>query len=127
VSNAYNTGTLNLKNNLANGNTTNDYYFEGGHTRNTATNLSEDTSSPNNTWDSKAVTFENEGSDNFHLASGDTAAKDQGTDLSADAALAFSDDVDGATRSGTWDIGADEYTAAAATSSGRLLLLGVGN
>jgi hypothetical protein len=45
----------------------------------------------------------------FHLTSGDTGARDQGVDLSADPDLAFSDDIDGDVRGGTWDIGADEY------------------
>lgn len=49
----------------------------------------------------------NEGSYDFHLDSSDTAAKDQGYDLSA----IFTTDIDGDTRSGTWDIGADEYVA----------------
>jgi hypothetical protein len=44
----------------------------------------------------------------LHLASGDTAWKDQGVDLSADADFAFSSDGDGVARAGTWDIGADE-------------------
>lgn len=60
---------------------------------------------------SQTFTFVDAANDDFHLASGDTAAKDFGTDLSADANLAFSDDVDGVTRSGTWDIGADETAA----------------
>lgn len=48
------------------------------------------------------------GSEDFHIGS-NSALKDVGTDLSA----AFTDDIDGATRSGTWDIGADEFVAAA--------------
>lgn len=50
------------------------------------------------------------GSEDLHIVSG-SALKDVGTDLSADT-YPFSDDIDGTTRSGTWDIGADEYTAA---------------
>jgi len=57
-------------------------------------------------------TFVDESGDDFHLASGDTTWQDQGTDLSGDGNLAFSDDIDGETRSGSWDIGADEYAAA---------------
>src|SRR3990172_5304724 len=57
----------------------------------------------------QTFTFVNEAGDDFHLASGDAGAKDYGVDLSADPDLAFSDDIDGQTRSGTWDIGADEY------------------
>lgn len=59
----------------------------------------------------QSFTYENEGADDFHLASGDAGAKDFGVDLSGDGNLAFSDDIDGDTRSGTWDIGADEFVA----------------
>jgi hypothetical protein len=104
---AYSTGVLNLRNNLCNGNTT-DYYSEGGYTRNSSFNISEDTSSPDASYRSKAVTFVNEASDDFHLSVSDTNAKDQGTDLSG----TFTTDIDGATRSAPWDIGADEYTSA---------------
>ncbi|RLG26206.1 hypothetical protein DRN85_03710 [Methanosarcinales archaeon] len=58
------------------------------------------------------VSFVDEANDDFHLSSTDTCAKDSGVDLSSDPNLAFSDDIDGETRSGTWDIGADEYVAA---------------
>lgn len=44
----------------------------------------------------------------FHLSEDDTAALDAGTDLSSD----FSTDIDGNTRTGTWDIGADEFGSA---------------
>ena len=47
----------------------------------------------------------------FHLDSTDMTWKDQGTDLSADSGIINSLDVDGETRSGTWDIGADEYVS----------------
>jgi hypothetical protein len=51
------------------------------------------------------------GGADFHLASSDTNAKDQGTKLSSDSDLAFSDDIDGHSRGfgSLWDIGADEY------------------
>jgi len=51
------------------------------------------------------------GSEDLHLSPSDTSAKDAGTDLIADANLAFTTDIDGDTRSGSWDIGADEYVA----------------
>ena len=47
----------------------------------------------------------------YHIASGSQLV-DVGTDLSADATFAFTLDFDRAARSGTWDIGADEYVAA---------------
>jgi hypothetical protein len=58
------------------------------------------------------VAFVDEDGDDFHLNASDTVAKNKGTDLSGDSYLPFSDDIDGQTRSGTWDIGADEYVAA---------------
>lgn len=46
--------------------------------------------------------------DGYHLASNDAGARDHGTDLSGQG---YTDDIDGETRTGTWDIGADEYIA----------------
>jgi hypothetical protein len=48
------------------------------------------------------------GSEDFHLKSTATDFIGAGTDLSG----TFTTDIDGVTRSGTWDIGADEYVAA---------------
>lgn len=45
----------------------------------------------------------------FHLASNDTTWHGQGTDLSADAGIINSEDIDGESRGSTWDIGADQY------------------
>lgn len=54
------------------------------------------------------------GAADFHLDSTFTDAIDYGT---ADPGSGlFSDDIDGVTRSGTWDIGADEYVAAGGLS-----------
>lgn len=55
-------------------------------------------------------TFVDEPNNNFHLAGADTAAKDAGRGLAGDKYLPFTDDLDGETRGGAWDIGADEYT-----------------
>lgn len=49
--------------------------------------------------------------DDFHIANTSSNLYDAGTDLSSDPEYAFSDDIDGDTRSGTWDIGADEFVA----------------
>lgn len=57
----------------------------------------------------QTFSFVNAGSGDFHLTSSDAGARDFGTDLSG----TFPDDIDGETRSGTWDIGADEYLAPA--------------
>lgn len=61
---------------------------------------------------SVSPTFVDAAGGDYHLASTDTAWRDQGADLSADARYPFATDGDGETRSGTWDIGADEYVAA---------------
>lgn len=53
-------------------------------------------------------TFTFVGAADFHLQSSDSGAIDLGVDLSG----TFTTDIDGQTRSGTWDIGADEYVAA---------------
>ena len=56
-----------------------------------------------------SATFENQAGDDYRLAVGDSVAKDQGTDLGS--TLGESVDFIGNARSGTWDIGAHEYTA----------------
>lgn len=103
----YNTGasaTVNLYNNLADNNLT-DFNVSGGSgTYNHDNNASSDTSSPDDAHDSSTFTFANAGSDDFHLSESDSDAIDLGTDLSG----SFTDDFDGDTRSGTWDIGFDE-------------------
>ncbi len=57
----------------------------------------------------QTFTFVNAGADDFHLAAGDAGAKDFGT---SSVGGLFTDDVDGGTRSGSWDIGADEQGVA---------------
>lgn len=51
----------------------------------------------------QTVAFVNEAGKDFHLASGDTSAKDAGTNLSA----FFTTDIDGQTITGLWPMGAD--------------------
>lgn len=53
------------------------------------------------------------GSEDLHLVTG-SALIDAGTDLSG----SFTTDIDGATRSGTWDIGADEFAGGGGGGSG---------
>ncbi|OFZ39783.1 MAG: hypothetical protein A2504_12385 [Bdellovibrionales bacterium RIFOXYD12_FULL_39_22] len=57
----------------------------------------------------KTFSFLNQTNFNFRLASNATAVINNGTDLSTDSSLALTKDIDGITRSGTWDIGADEF------------------
>jgi hypothetical protein len=47
----------------------------------------------------------------LHLNNSDTVAKDKGVDLSADANLAITDDIDGDSRTAPFDVGADEIEA----------------
>ncbi|MEJ5309857.1 MAG: right-handed parallel beta-helix repeat-containing protein [Anaerolineae bacterium] len=56
----------------------------------------------------QTFTFVNRAGKNFHLAESDTGARNHGLDLSGDPYLALTNDIDGQTRSGAWDIGADE-------------------
>lgn len=101
--------TCNAKNVASSGNSTNDYSNAG--TLNQTTNTSEGAS----------PTYVASGSDNFHLADGDTVCRGNGTDLSADGNFAFDDDIDGETRS-FWDIGFDENL----TPSGVYLITYIG-
>jgi hypothetical protein len=83
------------------------------YSSNCTNNLSDDDTAPplNTYYTGKTLTFTNTdaGTEDFHLVSGDTDAIDLGADLSA----YFTDDIDGVTRSGTQDIGADEYNPGA--------------
>jgi hypothetical protein len=56
-------------------------------------------------------TFVDGANGNFHLASNDAGAIGYG--LSNPGSGLFSNDIDGQTRSGSWDIGADQYVSAA--------------
>lgn len=97
---------LYVKNNLVQGTATNYNLID---IQGVSNNLSEDASAPGTAYDNKVVLFVDETGDDFHLSVSDTSAKDFGADLSSDSSLSFSDDIDSQSRSGTWDIGADEY------------------
>lgn len=53
----------------------------------------------------QTFSFADEGGLDFHLAAGDTGAKDWGVDLSGDSIFPVTIDADGNPRTGTWDIG----------------------
>ncbi len=55
---------------------------------------------------SQVFSFINAASDNYHLDPSDGGARDHGGN--ADPNFTFVDDIDGSTRTGVWDIGADE-------------------
>jgi len=81
---------------------------------NSSNNASEDATGADftNGRGSQTFTFKDAGSDDYHLDGADAGAKDFGTDLSALGVFGFDDDVDWETRSGTWDIGFDEFLLA---------------
>ncbi len=98
------------KNNIAYNNTI-DYY--GTFSSASTNNLSKDATAPayGTYYRNAIVLFADSANSDFHLASADTGAKGYGTNLSADSNLAFSNDIDGQGRSGSWDIGADQFVA----------------
>lgn len=113
--------TITAKNNLANGTNTGwDVDVTAGGTWTHNNNLSEDTTSPDNTYDSKVITFVNEATRDLHLDAADTNATDDGADLSA-ASPNLTIDIDNDTRVAPWDIGADEKVGGAAADNLPLL------
>ncbi len=91
--------TVYAKNCIAQSNTLANFQTSNGGTINQTTNAT------------SGVTFI---ADGYHLAYNDAVAKDHGTNLSGispstETVFPFSDDLDKDTRTGTWDIGADEY------------------
>jgi hypothetical protein len=66
-----------------------------------------------NSHNSSTFSFTDAANGDFRLLSTDTGAIDLGT---SGVTLGFTDDVEGHTRTGTWDIGADEYVAAGGAS-----------
>lgn len=112
--------TINFYNNLAYNNGGADLtdnsdisYSPGAATSNTGTNITQDATSPNAGNRSKTITFVNAAADNYHLDPGETDAIDQGTDRSA---AGYSNDYDNDTRTGSWDIGADEVVSSSIAS-----------
>ncbi|KKP84865.1 MAG: MSHA biogenesis protein MshQ, partial [Candidatus Moranbacteria bacterium GW2011_GWF2_35_54] len=113
------------KNNIVQGATTG---YNGTFDAASSNNISSDATAPGaNSKNSTTVSFVSTtaGSEDFHLAPTDTAAKDSGADLSGDSVFPIATDVDGQARSttnppsplskggvdGLWDIGADEAQA----------------
>jgi hypothetical protein len=108
-----------VKNNLAKGNSSNDYYSWSSQWHADSTNnASGDATAPgSNNRISQTFSFVDETGDDFHLAFADTGAKGYGTNLMNDTYLAFQNDIDGQERTGNWTIGADEPREAEIQSS----------
>lgn len=77
-----------------------------------ATDGTDDIGQGSNNRISQTFSFASEANDDFHLASTDTGARESGADLSADADLPVTTDIDGHSRPTltAFDIGADEAT-----------------
>jgi hypothetical protein len=56
------------------------------------------------------ITFVNAAIKNYKILPTDTLAKDKGVNLTFDESLGFTTDIEGQTRYGQWDIGADEFS-----------------
>lgn len=106
------TSEMRAKNLLIQGAGTN--YSIGDSVDEAVTILTSDATSPTVGLRSLTATFVDATNWDYHLAAASEGI-DDGTDLSADSYYAFSTDGDGATRSGTWDVGADEYAASGAS------------
>lgn len=104
-----------IKNNLLCGSSSGDYFktAEAWTSLTTGNNVTCDTSSPDASYRSATISWVNQAGGDYHLQSSDSGAKDRGADLSADAIYSFSTDIDTDSRSGSWDVGADEYYSAA--------------
>lgn len=102
----FNAGLSLIKNTIIQA--TNPFNSSSGISGSSNYNLSSDSDAPGaNSIQSTTLTFVDAGNDNYHLTAADAAIA-IGTNLSADAGLSFSTDIDNDTRS-TWNMGADEY------------------
>lgn len=100
-------GITTLKNNLFSANTTDVGNGPATDTYNATNNDNTKGLSAGGTGNRFSQTFTFAGAGNYHLASTDAGAKGYG--VSDPGAGLFSDDIDGQTRSSSWDIGADQY------------------
>ena len=108
-----NVGVLTAVNNIVKGSgNTNAYVGTFTSSDYNSTDGTDNTEGGANSLQSQIFSFVNTGAgtEDFHLLLTDTGALNHG--IADPGSGLFSDDIDGQTRSGTWDIGADEYVAA---------------
>jgi len=123
-----NGGVMLVKNNISQNSATAGYSVSGGGTfdPNSTNNLSDRDDAPgSNPINNAIVQFRNPSEYDFHLLPTDTTAKNAGVDLSNDPYISFTTDIDGETRQGTWDIGADETLNETAKIKGKVKMRGV--
>ncbi len=106
IRNAGATANFRVKNNLVINCGTN---YTGGFTADSNYNVSSAASGAPGAQSvhNASPTFVNAGAKDYHLDLSDTAATGKGTNLSADAQIAFGTDINGDTILGTWSAGAD--------------------
>lgn len=109
------------KNNIAYNNGTD---YVGTFSSSSTNNLSKDATAPadGTYFRSTTLTFANTGSEDYALASTDTAAIGQGVNLSADANLPFNTDITGAMRTTPWDLGAVKFAYSTTTTINKATL-----
>ena len=114
-------GQFVFKNNASFDNGYKDYYGNEATQNGSSNNASSDSTGSSglqNLSSSNQFVNTTDGSEDLHLKSGADLI-DAGTDLSS----YFTDDIDGDTRSGTWDIGADEYVSAAVPTKVQVIII----
>jgi len=114
------TPTMVMKNNIADRGASPDanaaaYLLTSVTTTGSTNNLSDDATAPGaNQLHNKEPVYVDETNGDLHIGASDAVCRDVGADLSADANIAFSDDIDGTSRpqGSAWDVGAHEFFVA---------------
>lgn len=128
INNASNSAGVTVKNTIVNGFA--DNYYQSMTTSYCCSDVAGDLSGTGDRNGSDGdVTFVDPDNATFvstdlHLNSTDVNAINLGTDTSGEGSpLNFTTDIDGKTRSGTWDIGADEYVASGSPTPRRRIII----
>lgn len=95
------------------------HFLDSGVTATSTTNVANDNKSPNPNYINQISSFVNYAGNNYHLLANDTTSYQRGVDLSADAVLPFTTDIDGETRPTAWSIGADDIPTATPSTQRR--------